>query len=296
MKQLAVISGKGGTGKTSLVAAFAQLASPVVLADCDVDASNLPLILKPTADVKSEPYVGGYFVELDRERCNQSKECALVCRFDAIEFDAEGQESKFPLFDFYACEGCGACVDVCPEKAISLIDRVAGTLYETRMRFGPMVYAELGIAEGTSGKLVSQVRDRARKIAKNAGLDLILIDGSPGIGCPVIASVTGVDAVLIVTEPTVSGHHDLERVGELANHFRIPAAMIVNKWDLNPEMTEKIEYAARGIGIEALGRVGFDRAFVDSIVNGRTVLEEGNDAIAHNLEAIFSEIKKFAGT
>jgi len=288
VKQVAVISGKGGTGKTSVIAAFAQLAAPAVVCDCDVDASNLPLILKPTEEIQSEPYIGGYFVELDNDKCTMCGECKTVCRFDAVGFDPENPD--YPEFDFYLCEGCGACADICPTGAISLVDRRCGTLYSSAMRFGPMVWAELGIAEGTSGKLVSLVRQRAKEIAEKENRDLILIDGSPGIGCPVIASVTGVDAIVIVTEPSVSGLHDLERVGELANHFNIPAMVIINKWDLNEEMSEKIDNAARAIGMRIAGRIAFNREFVDAMIAGKTIIEHTDGELEKEFREMWNAI------
>jgi len=283
-----VISGKGGTGKTSVIAAFAQLAAPAVVCDCDVDASNLPLILNPDAEIHTEPYIGGYFVTLDKEKCLTCGECKMVCRFDAIGFDPS--DPDFPEFDFYMCEGCGACVDICPAGALSLVDRKCGTLYSSAMRFGPMVWAELGIAEGTSGKLVSLVRQHARVIAEKENHDLILIDGSPGIGCPVIASVTGVDTIVIVTEPSVSGLHDLERVGQLANHFRIPTAVIINKWDLNEEMSEKIENTARAMGMRIAGRIAFNRKFVDAMIAGKTIIEHADGELEKEFRDMWDEI------
>ncbi len=293
MKQLAVISGKGGTGKTTLAAAFAQLAHPAVLADCDVDASNLPLLLEPIGETTSEPYVGGFYAEVDVDLCEKCGQCKAACRFDAIDYDPSAPD--IPVIDFYACEGCGLCVDLCPVNAIRLVDRVAGTLYVSRMRYGPMIHAELGIAEGTSGKLVSVVRNRARELAEKEGLELIIIDGSPGIGCPVIASVTGTDALVIVTEPSVSGLHDLERVAELANHFGIPALVVVNKWDLNEEMAGQIEDTAKAIGVDIAGRIPFDRAFVDAMVNAKTILEYSEGRAAESVTELWLKIRELAG-
>lgn len=290
MKQLAIISGKGGTGKTSFVAAFAQLASPAVLADCDVDAANLHLVLRPEGETKSKPYYGGYVVKFHEKKCTECGACFDVCRFKAISTGVNKEHPGLPEFNYYLCEGCGACVDICPVDAIDLIDRRCGTLYESTMRFGPMLHAELGIAEGTSGKLVAEVRERARQIAGEKSIDLIIIDGSPGIGCPVIASITGTDMVVIVTEPSVSGLHDLERIIGLANHFRIPSVVIINKWDLNPELTEQIENEAKAYGSIPIGRVEFDRAFVDSMIAGQTVLEYADGKIVEEIEQIWAGI------
>lgn len=295
MKQLTVISGKGGTGKTSLIAAFAQCAAPAVLADCDVDASNLPILLEPIGESDSEPFTGGFFVSLKSELCTECGICADVCRFGAVEFEeTDGDVGKnLPKFNYYLCEGCGACVDACPTDAILLVERVSGTLYSSRMRYGPLIHAELGIAEGMSGKLVSLVRERAKETAEREGLDLVLVDGSPGIGCPVIASMAGVDAVLLVTEPTVSGRHDLDRIADLTEHFRMPTAAVVNKFDLNTEVTEGIEYACRGRGIEVLGRVGFDPVFVEAMVAGKTVLEYGDGEVSENLRRLWDRTREF---
>jgi MinD superfamily P-loop ATPase len=292
LKQLTVISGKGGTGKTSLVAAFAQCAAPAVLADCDVDASNLPILLQPIGESRSEPFTSGYFVKLDPSLCDGCRICEEVCRFGAVEFETAegGTGDALPRFDYYACEGCGACVDACPPGAIALVERVSGTLYVSRMRYGPLVHAELGIAEGMSGKLVTMVRERATEIAEREGLDLVLVDGSPGIGCPVIASMAGVDAVLIVTEPTVAGRHDLDRIAELTQHFRITSAAIVNKFDLNIAMTEEIEEACRARGIRPLGRIGFDPVFVKAMVEGKTVLEYADGEIGSNLRRLWERM------
>jgi len=289
-----VISGKGGTGKTSVLAAFAQLASPVVVADCDVDASNLPLIINPENGTSSEPFFGGYFVELDTSLCKGCAICHAACRFNAVDFDPDSDPPRYPGFDFYACEGCGACVDVCPTAAIKLIDRRSGTLFEGTTRFGPIIFGELGIAEGMSGKLVSLVRERAKEVAERNNIDLILIDGSPGIGCPVIASVTGTSAVVIVTEPTVSGLHDLGRVAQLANHFHINAGVIVNKSDLNDDMTRQLENFAMAHGIEVIGRIPFDRKFVDSMVGRKTVIEFDKDTFLPRFSDIWTKVLRLA--
>lgn len=210
MKQIAVVSGKGGTGKTSFVAAFANLSGSLVVADCDVDAANLYLVLKPTSErAKPETFRSGYEAIFNPDRCSGGcRVCVTVCRFGALTMGGEGK----PEVNHLLCEGCGVCVDICPRHALELAEKTTGELFASETRFGPLVHGKLGIGQSASGKLVSQVRTRAREIAVNDGREFILIDGSPGVGCPVIASLSGADAAVVVTEPTVSGLHDLQRV------------------------------------------------------------------------------------
>lgn len=264
MKELIVISGKGGTGKTSLTAAFASLAENRILCDADVDAADLHLLMAPDIKERTD-FQGGGVAVIDREFCTECGLCRELCRFDAISDDYE--------VDRIRCEGCGVCVDFCPEEAIDFPTKTCGEWYISETRFGPMVHATLGIAEENSGKLVTLVRREAREIAEKQNLDLIITDGPPGIGCPVIASIGGADAVLIVAEPSVSGIHDMERVAELATHFSVPATLCVNKFDLNLGQTKAIEDLAEKKQISVVGRIPFDPIFVESMIQGQTILE-----------------------
>lgn len=250
MKEMVIISGKGGTGKTSIVASFAALADKCVVADADVDAADLHLVLEPTI-VHREDFSGGSRARITSEQCTACGKCEEVCRFDAISYDGpgNGKVDKTYRIDPIACEGCGVCAYFCAEKAIEFGPVVNGQLFVSETRCGPMVHAKLGIAEENSGKLVTAVRKEARQLAEKQERELIIVDGPPGIGCPVIASLTGASLAFIVTEPTLSGEHDLHRVLELTRHFGIPAAVCVNKWDLNPSMAEQIERKAKaGVG------------------------------------------------
>ena len=271
MKELVVISGKGGTGKTSLMAAFASLAGKKVLCDADVDAADLHLILNP-AVVRRVDFQSGNNAVIDNELCTGCGLCREMCRFDAISADYHVNPIN--------CEGCGVCVHFCPEAAIDFPENTCGEWFVSDTRFGPLVHARLGIAEENSGKLVTLVRQEARKLGEAENLELILTDGPPGVGCPVIASIGGASAVLIVTEPTVSGKHDMERVAQLADHFRVPAMICVNKFDLNLEMTRDIEEYARKKDIVCLGRIPFDPVFTKAMIEVQTVLEynTGSDA------------------
>ncbi len=274
MKELVVISGKGGTGKTSLAASFAMLAERPVIADCDVDAADLHLLLKPEI-VRREKFIGGKKARIKAGHCIACGKCEELCNFDAIYFDGcgNGRVGRTFRIDPFACEGCGVCVRFCAEKAIEFHPVLSGEWYVSNTRYGPMVHARLGIAAENSGKLVSTVRKEARRIAEEKHRSLIIVDGPPGIGCPVIASLTGASLVLVVTEPTVSGEHDLERVLKLARHFDMPAAVCVNKWDLNPEMTERIENMASCSGAKLAGRVRYDRAVTAAQIQERAVVE-----------------------
>jgi MinD superfamily P-loop ATPase len=272
IKELVVISGKGGTGKTSLVAAFAALAERKVVADCDVDAADLHLILKPTI-LRRESFRAGKTARIRPEDCTACGICREVCRFQAVESGEDGAGKVAFSIDPLSCEGCGVCAYFCPEKAIDLAEKFSGEWFVSETRFGPLVHAQLGIAEANSGKLVTLVRKQAREIAEQRGYELILIDGPPGIGCPVIASVTGASLVLAVTEPTVSGEHDLERVLFLARHFSIPTVVCVNKWDLNAGMTERIENKARQAGARVVGRIRYDRGVTLAQMQERAVVE-----------------------
>jgi MinD superfamily P-loop ATPase len=275
MKELVVISGKGGTGKTSLLAAFASLADKKALCDADVDAADLHLIMDPRIKERHD-FESGHEAVIDRDMCTQCGLCRELCKWNAISEDF--------IVDPIACEGCGVCYYFCPEKAIGFPLKTCGEWYISETRFGPMAHARLGIAEENSGKLVSLIRKEGKKLAENKNLDLLLTDGPPGIGCPVIASLGGTTATLIVTEPTVSGKHDMERVAELAAFFKVPAMVCVNKFDLNPEMGLAIEAFAREKNITVVGRIPFDPVFTKAMVQGKTIFEfddrsEGSRAV-----------------
>jgi MinD superfamily P-loop ATPase len=278
VKEIVITSGKGGTGKTTVVAAFAALAENAVLADCDVDAADLHLILDPDVR-KREDFWSGYKAVIDLEKCTECGKCREVCRFGAISEDY--------IVDRIACEGCGVCYEFCPDDAIPFKENRAGESYISNTRFGPMVHAKLRPAEGNSGKLVSLVRREARRIAEEQKRDLIIADGSPGIGCAVIASITGADHVLVVTEPTVSGHHDMDRVMDLAKHFGVPVSVCVNKYDLNLEMTMIIDNYCRKRGAKVVGRIPFDPVFVKAMVDAKTIFEYTDGPVCDSIRKIW---------
>jgi MinD superfamily P-loop ATPase len=264
LTELIVISGKGGTGKTSVLGAFASLAENKVLCDADVDAADLYLILEPNIRERQD-FQEGHRAVIDKDKCTECGMCRELCRFRAISPEYE--------VDPIDCEGCGVCVYFCPAEAIEFPLKTCGELFISNTRCGPMVHARLGIAEDNSGKLVTLTRQQARELANERGLNLILTDGPPGLACPVIASITGADGVLIVTEPTLSGHHDMDRVVELANHFEIPASVCINKYDLNQDMTKTIEAYARDKGLPIVGRIPFDTSFTEAMVQKQTIME-----------------------
>jgi MinD superfamily P-loop ATPase len=270
VKQFLVISGKGGTGKTTVLGSFAVLARNKVLADADVDAPNLHLLLQPET-ISEDDYTGARLAVMDPDRCTQCGLCEQHCRFAAI--------SDLRI-DPRRCEGCGVCALACPVDAITMQEQVSGRICVSRTRHGPLVHARLLAGAEASGKLVTQVREQATRIAREQGHDLILIDGSPGIGCPVIASLAGVDAALAVTEPTPSGLHDLRRVLQVAAHFRVPTTVCVNKWDINPGLSDEIERVADSLGAKPVGRIPFDEQVAEATAEGVPLLEYAGDGPA----------------
>ncbi len=291
-KELVVISGKGGTGKTSIVASFAALADKAVLADCDVDAADLHLVLDPTI-VKREKFSGGSRARIKTGHCTACGKCQEVCRFDAVFFDGpgNGKTDKTYRIDPIACEGCGVCAWFCADKAIEFGPVVNGEWFICDTRCGPMVHAKLGVAEENSGKLVSIVRTQAKKIAEDRKMDLVLIDGSPGIGCPVIASITGADLVLVVTEPTLSGLHDLQRVTELTKHFGIETLVCINKWDLNEDVASQIETQTRERGLKLAGKIRYDRAVTEAQIQKKSLVEYQSNGAATEIKQVWAEVQ-----
>jgi MinD superfamily P-loop ATPase len=291
MKELVVISGKGGTGKTSIVASFAALAKNAVLADCDVDAADLHLLLDP--DIKqTHDFSGGKLASVVTEKCIGCGRCRDVCNFDAVQFDGPGNDifEKTYTVDPLSCEGCGVCVHFCPVDAIEFEDAVNGQWYVSETRFGSMVHARLGIAQENSGKLVSLIRKEAKKIAAQRDSDLIIVDGPPGIGCPVIASITGADLVVAVTEPTLSGRHDIGRVAELTRHFGIPTVICVNKCDVNMELAVEIHNTAQKWNLRTLGDVPYDPAVTMAQVAGKSIIEYSNGSLRGCLMALWESV------
>jgi MinD superfamily P-loop ATPase len=288
MKEIVIISGKGGTGKTSLTASFALLANNAVLGDCDVDAADLHLILTPTVRERHD-FWSGHEAVINPKLCTPHGVCSKLCRFDAIS-----KKDGTYFVDPTACEGCGVCAYFCPEGAIEMKDRLCGAWMVSDTRAGPMVHAKLGIAAENSGKLVSTVRQQAQRLAQDAQRELILIDGPPGIGCSVIASVTGASAVVMVTEPSMSGEHDLIRTLELARHFKVPAFVCVNKWDICPEMAEQIEKQATAAGAIVLGRIRYDSGVTEAQKQSKAVIETGA-LCADDIKDIWNNLQHHIG-
>lgn len=284
MREIVVLSGKGGTGKTTMVASFAALAKSKVLADCDVDAADLHLLLEPQI-IEEREFWSGKVASIDGDRCNKCGLCQEVCRFDAI--------SGF-VVDPLACEGCGFCHRVCPEEAITLDDRLSGHWFVSSTRYGTLVHARLGPGQENSGKLVAVVRQQARAMAHKRGVEFVLSDGPPGIGCPVLSALTGVSLALIVTEPTPSGIHDLERILGVCQHFRVPAAVCVNKYDLDEGNTRLIETSCEKADVPVLSRIPFDTVVTDAIVRGVPLVEHSNGAVSREIEKLWQELSSMA--
>ncbi len=287
MNQITIVSGKGGTGKTSITSAFASIAKNKILVDCDVDAADLFLTTQPTI-LNSHAYDGGKIAVIDPEVCTNCGICEDLCRFDAIHMiDGQTTISEF------SCDGCRLCEIACPVDAIKMEENMDSRWFESETRFGPMVHAKLGIGEDNSGKLVTKIRDFATQKAKDLKLETILIDGPPGIGCPVISTLTGVDVAVMVTEPTLSGMHDLHRLIKLAKGFKLKSFVLINKYDLNIEVSKKIEGLCRSENIEVLAKIPFNRDFVDAMVNQQTVIEyKPTSSLSKMLEKVWLRIER----
>ena len=282
MEELVVLSGKGGTGKTSIVGSLAALARSKVLADCDVDAADLHLILKPVVQENHEFWSGEVAV-IDEEKCTQCGLCQDVCRFDAI--------SDFRI-DPVSCEGCGFCSRICPVEAITMKGSKAGDWFVSDSRYEPLVHARLGIAQENSGKLVALVRKQAKELAEENGLHYVISDGPPGIGCPVISSLSGANMALLVTEPTLSGIHDLERVLGVCHHFGVPALVCINKYDINEDNTRQIERFCSSQGVEVVSRIPMDNVFTDALVRGLPVVEYARNDVSREIGRLWETISR----
>lgn len=282
VSQLTVISGKGGTGKTVLTASFAVLAESRVMVDCDVDAADLHLLLHPEVE-ESHSFSGGSVAVRNPQKCTECGKCLEICRFGAVGKDFS--------IDPIACEGCGFCVRVCPADALEMRGCVNGEWYVSRTAHGPMVHARLGIAEDNSGKLVTTVRRRAREIAEMTGAEYLIADGPPGIGCPVIAAITGADLVLGVAEPSLSGIHDLKRAAGIAARFGVRMCCVVNKYDLNEANCTGLEDWCRQNDVTVVGRIPFDAAVTKAMVAGKTVVEYGSSRAAEAVRGVWEEVK-----
>jgi MinD superfamily P-loop ATPase len=287
-KELVVISGKGGTGKTSLVACFAALSGETIISDCDVDAADLHLILEPTIKGRGS-FSGGVIAEINQDKCTQCRRCYKACRFDAIEKVTEGQNEMFTI-NKTSCEGCGACYLVCQDNAIKIRDAVNGEWYISETRFGPMSHAKLGIAEENSGKLVTLVRSKKDRFVDEVNGGNALIDGSPGTGCPVIASITGADYALIVTEPTVSGIHDMERIMAVIDFFHVKSGIVVNKYDLNEEMTKRIKVLANEHQCDFLGAIPYDKSITEAQMEKLSVVEYKDGPLTKYIKEIWNKV------
>ncbi len=290
MKEVVVISGKGGTGKTSLTASLAALAGSSIIVDCDVDAPDLHLVLSPRIEQR-HTFKSGREAIIRKNDCIACGICLDECRFRAVQaFRQSGHQPSF-FIDTLSCEGCGVCVRFCPVQAIDFPERVCGEWLVSETRFGPLLYAQLSIGAENSGKLVSILRKEARDMTNRPGNSLIITDGPPGLACPVIASITGASLAIVVIEPTLSGVHDMERVLALTGHFGIPALICINKWELNQEISGKIEQLAISAGASLAGRISYDRAVTDAQIEGVAVVEYGGRA-AEDIRIIWQGLEK----
>jgi len=280
MKELVVLSGKGGTGKTTIVGSFAALAKSKAVADCDVDAADLHLLLKPVIHQKHE-FWSRQVAIIDEERCTQCGLCQEVCRFDAIK--------DFKV-DPIPCEGCGFCSYICPAEAITMKENLSGHWFMSNTKYGPLVHARLGITQENSGKLVAIVRQQAKLITEEQGLDYIISDGPPGIGCPVISSLSGANLALLVTEPTLSGIHDLERVIGVCHHFGVPPLVCINKYDINEENTRQIENYCLNWGVGVVTKIAFDNVVTEAMVHGLPVVEYCDNAVSQQIDLLWQHI------
>lgn len=285
MREIAIISGKGGTGKSSISAAFASSGQNIILADCDVDAANLYLLFDPTHE-EEMVYVGGNTAVIDYDRCTGCGLCINYCRFDAID----EQDGKI-VFSETSCDGCFLCSRICPENAISMIKSDKSRMYSGSFRYGKMVFGRLAPGEENSGKLVSLIREKASKLAKENNSGIIILDGPPGVGCPVISTISGVAKVLVVTEPTISGLHDMKRAVEITQKFNINPVIIVNKYDLNEDMTHQISEWCMQQNLHIAGLLPFNHQMVDAMVQKKSIVEyDENSEISRVLKRIYNEL------
>ena len=285
MREIVVISGKGGTGKTTVSAAFAHLAENKIICDLDVDAPDLHILLDPAVQ-QTEAFISGNEAEIRQADCVKCGQCQKLCSFEAIQFDGSNY-SVDPL----RCEGCGVCVKLCPAKAIDFPEGHCGDWYVSDTRFGQMVHAQLFPGQENSGKLVGLLKTEARKRAREQKLETILCDGSPGVGCPVIASLSGATLAVGVVEPTPSGRHDFTRVADLCRHFRVPLAVIINKADLNPAEADAIEAMCAENGHTLLGRLPFDPVVTQAMVR-RQALTEFDNPVGNALKDMWSALQE----
>ena len=282
-KEIVVISGKGGTGKTSLTACFAALAKRSVISDCDVDAADLHLVLDPRIKERGD-FSGGVVAEVDQDKCTRCGKCKEACHFAAIEV----RDGRYYI-DPVACEGCGVCKLVCKDSAVKTKPAINGEWYVSETRFGPMSHAKLGVAEENSGRLVTLVRQKAGGVVSEE-LKRIISDGAPGTGCPVIASLTGVDYALVVTEPTVSGLHDLRRILDVTRHFGVKTGVVVNKYDLNREITEQIKALVEGYQFDFLGVIPYDKNVTLAQMKKQSLVEYGRGIALENIKQIWDKL------
>jgi MinD superfamily P-loop ATPase len=287
MKEIVVISGKGGTGKTSITASLAFLGgSDVLVADCDVDAADLHLLLAPDF-AKEEAFYSGLVAEIDQQYCTNCGKCARVCRFDAIPF-----KNNNYVVNPIDCEGCAYCAKVCPTSCIEMKDAYAGKWFSSTTRLGtPMIHARLGIGSDNSGKLVTKVKNEAKELAQKLDKKYIIVDGSPGIGCPVVSSLSGANFVVLVTEPTISGIHDLKRVYDLVKTFKLKAGCIINKFDINQPGTEEILKFLDEENIAHISSIPYNENFTKAMVNAQTIVEYDNNGLKEIISESWGKIK-----
>jgi MinD superfamily P-loop ATPase len=288
VKQWVILSGKGGTGKTTVAAALAHLAAQerrLVLADADVDAANLELVLSPTV-VEAHEYAGSKVAQIQSDLCTACGTCAQVCRFGAVVANDAGYR-----VDSLACEGCASCHYECPAEAILMVEQPSGRWYHSETRLGPLFHARLYAGQENSGKLVTQVKQNARLLAAKCDADLLLVDGPPGIGCPVIAATTGADLALMVVEPSVSGVHDLERILGVVGHFGVPAAVCVNKADINPAQTARVEALCKEQEVPLVGTIPFDTVATEAMVHRQPVTAYRPGPVTEALQSIWRALR-----